>query len=376
MAGDKDYDAILREHLLEEMERRKRQGDPEYTASKAASNRAAAEARSDNALASSLMKSAAQIGSYRGKVADTSAVDDMSKSLDGANTDFMKGMEQEEQGRDARYGMDTKVYQYLSEKKRQGEQDEATAKHRGKVIGETTRLNDAKIAELERRGRGDGSGGAPTASWSVASVPGADGSPIMINSKTGDTKPVPGASAKTKPATGDQFKAAGFARRLEQSEAVFADLDTMGYDRTSMTGAAFNAVVPKAFESGGYKTNEQAERNFINAVLRRESGAAISPTEFANAEQQYFSRPGDPPNLKAQKKANRQQVLETLRAESGEAYAQVPAIEAVATRKSEGTALAAPAPASPDEDAAALQWAQDNPNDPRAAAILKANEKK
>jgi hypothetical protein len=29
---------------------------------------------------------------------------------------------------------------------------------------------------------------------------------------------------------------------------------------------------------------EQAERNFINAVLRKESGAAIAPSEFMSAQ--------------------------------------------------------------------------------------------
>ncbi len=41
------------------------------------------------------------------------------------------------------------------------------------------------------------------------------------------------------------------------------------------------------------KLLEQAERNFVNAVLRRESGAAISPEEFVSAEKQYFAQRGD-----------------------------------------------------------------------------------
>jgi len=36
---------------------------------------------------------------------------------------------------------------------------------------------------------------------------------------------------------------------------------------------------------------EQAKKNFVNAVLRLESGAVISPSEFTNADKQYFPQP-------------------------------------------------------------------------------------
>ena len=36
---------------------------------------------------------------------------------------------------------------------------------------------------------------------------------------------------------------------------------------------------------------EQAERNFINAILRQESGAAIADSEFNNARKQYMPQP-------------------------------------------------------------------------------------
>jgi hypothetical protein len=46
---------------------------------------------------------------------------------------------------------------------------------------------------------------------------------------------------------------------------------------------------------------EQAQRNFINAVLRRESGAVIGSEEFDNARKQYFPQPGDEQGTIAQK---------------------------------------------------------------------------
>jgi hypothetical protein len=54
---------------------------------------------------------------------------------------------------------------------------------------------------------------------------------------------------------------------------------------------------------------EQAKRDFVNAVLRRESGAAISMGEFKNADRQYFPQVGDSPAVIAQKAAARERVI-------------------------------------------------------------------
>jgi hypothetical protein len=68
---------------------------------------------------------------------------------------------------------------------------------------------------------------------------------------------------------------------------------------------------------------EQAKRNFVNAVLRRESGAAIAPTEFENAEAQYFPTWGDKPTTIAQKKANRDLVIKNILREGGQDVSDV-----------------------------------------------------
>jgi hypothetical protein len=74
------------------------------------------------------------------------------------------------------------------------------------------------------------------------------------------------------------------------------------------------------FQSNEVQKYMQSARNFINAVLRRESGAVISPEEFANAKQQYLPIPGDTAEAAAQKKANRDLVFQSLRDEAGPAY--------------------------------------------------------
>src|SRR5690606_34273895 len=85
--------------------------------------------------------------------------------------------------------------------------------------------------------------------------------------------------------------------------------------------------VPNAIRSGESLSQEQAERNFVNAVLRKESGAAIAPSEFESAERQYFPRVGDTPEVLEQKKANRLQALEGFKVEAGRHYDAVPLVE-------------------------------------------------
>lgn len=62
---------------------------------------------------------------------------------------------------------------------------------------------------------------------------------------------------------------------------------------------------------------EQAQRNFINAVLRRESGAQISDSEFANARLQYFPVIGDTPEVIEQKRRTREDAINSMMIESG-----------------------------------------------------------
>jgi hypothetical protein len=116
-----------------------------------------------------------------------------------------------------------------------------------------------------------------------------------------------------------QFTASGYAGRMEQAESTFQTLES---DVAGMNLLSFEAQqrVPAALQSATMQSYMQAARNFINAVLRRESGAVISPSEFAEARQQYLPQPGDTPETLAQKSNNRQYVFSTMKRASGPAY--------------------------------------------------------
>lgn len=115
--------------------------------------------------------------------------------------------------------------------------------------------------------------------------------------------------------TQQQFIAATFANRVVQSEQVFQNIRAAGFDPTTVR-ARIQRRLPEALKSEFTKLQEQAERNFVNAILRRESGAAIAASEFESAENQYFPRVGDSLKVLEQKRQNRQIVLQGLQAEA------------------------------------------------------------
>lgn len=135
-----------------------------------------------------------------------------------------------------------------------------------------------------------------------------------------------------------QGKAAGFTDRMLQSEAVLRGsypnngaegppraLDVVGADNTQysiskLPDALGGEYAKTKLHSEDYKKYEQAKRDFVNAQLRRESGAAISQSEFDSANKQYFPMPNDPPEVMEQKRANRRAAIEALGREGGPSY--------------------------------------------------------
>lgn len=123
----------------------------------------------------------------------------------------------------------------------------------------------------------------------------------------------------TKPATQAQYTAAGFASRVVQAKDII-DKNQAELIKLSASEQAIQRNLPNFLKSPLMQVQEQAERNFVNSVLRRESGAAISPEEFRSAEKQYFPRPGDSAEVLIQKKQNRDLTANNLINEGGSAY--------------------------------------------------------
>jgi hypothetical protein len=122
-----------------------------------------------------------------------------------------------------------------------------------------------------------------------------------------------------KPPTAGQETTALYASRIKQANDVFGSMEKY-LNNMPVIGTAINKAVPNFMKGEDFQAYEQAQKNFLNAVLRRESGAVISPSEFQNGKEQYFPQPGDKPQVLAQKKANRDLVMQNFVKSAGKAY--------------------------------------------------------
>lgn len=127
--------------------------------------------------------------------------------------------------------------------------------------------------------------------------------------------------------TGDQAKAATWADRMASAHGVITGLEKInqgagGYIGGSLANAPMvrDSPLGNSMMSADRQKVIQAERNFVNSILRRESGAVISQPEFENAQRQYFPQPGDGPEVIAQKRQNRMEAIEGLMREAGRGY--------------------------------------------------------
>ena len=123
--------------------------------------------------------------------------------------------------------------------------------------------------------------------------------------------------------TVDESKAGGFADRMLEANAL---LDTYGNAGLSPWSQAVtdNSYIPDVMENylvkEDFQKYSQARRNFINAQLRRESGAVISPEEFENANKQYFPMPGDSQEVLKQKAQGRKTAVDAMIRDAGPTF--------------------------------------------------------
>jgi len=118
----------------------------------------------------------------------------------------------------------------------------------------------------------------------------------------------------------EQGKAAGFSDRMLGSEQTLRGLEGINSGFGGGLAGTVSGWTPNGMKSADRQRFEQAKRDFVNAQLRRESGAAISQKEFDNADAQYFPQPGDSADVIAQKRTNRQRAVEAMAREGGPSY--------------------------------------------------------
>lgn len=121
----------------------------------------------------------------------------------------------------------------------------------------------------------------------------------------------------------DESKAGGFADRMTQSGTLIDQFGNAGlstFDQAVTNSPYVPGFIANNLVGEDFQQYDQARRDFINAQLRRESGAVISPEEFDNANKQYFPQPGDKPEVLEQKRKNRETVIGAMIRDAGPTY--------------------------------------------------------
>jgi hypothetical protein len=210
-----------------------------------------------------------------------------------------------------------------------------------------------------------------------------DDGTFLVDTRTGQARPVMGQGGQPltgggKPLTEAQGNSVAFGARAIEANRIATDLEKQGVRNTGAIRTAVGGVagmtpfIGEQLEQGVRSTfnvlpsvaggpsaeqqqTEQARRNFVSAVLRKESGAAIGVDEYKNEERKYFPQAGDTDKVIKQKQEARKLAIEALKAQAGPSG--VRQINQIVN-----------AQLSP-QDQEALSWANSNPNDPRSAQI-------
>ena len=128
--------------------------------------------------------------------------------------------------------------------------------------------------------------------------------------------------AGAKPPTDTQSVSGIYVSRMEDANAI---IDRMEKYAQSANAVGFQAQtsapnVANPLRSGEFQSFDQARKNFLNAVLRKESGAVISPSEIEEGNRQYFPLPGDSDEVLLQKRQNRATATAGMKVAAGKAY--------------------------------------------------------
>jgi len=122
--------------------------------------------------------------------------------------------------------------------------------------------------------------------------------------------------------TADQIKLGLYANQMEAADR---DLNNLKFDKgwkpTDATAGFWSPA--EGLKSDDRKRFEKSRNEFVSALNRYESGAAISPTEKQDAFNIYFPQPGDPPDVILSKAAARARKIADFKASSGKASAKM-----------------------------------------------------
>jgi hypothetical protein len=120
--------------------------------------------------------------------------------------------------------------------------------------------------------------------------------------------------AVKKPLTESQAKDYMFSGRMMATESTLAKLEAAGFAPESIANNVGMNWLPEFGKTNAQKRYIAARANWVAALLRRESGAAIAESEYEGGFTQYFPLINDSPTVIADKRNLRRQVQRDMRA--------------------------------------------------------------
>jgi len=128
------------------------------------------------------------------------------------------------------------------------------------------------------------------------------------------------------PATEAQGMAIGYGSRMQNADRITTMLEATAPQVQSAIsrGAAQIPYIGNFLAPAKVQQYNQAKRDFALAVLRRESGAAISAEEYDTVDKTYFSQPGDSAEVLKQKQATRRAAIQAIQIQAGRQLPEVP----------------------------------------------------
>jgi hypothetical protein len=144
-------------------------------------------------------------------------------------------------------------------------------------------------------------------------------------------------AAQTAPAAGTPFigkgtaltesqgNAAAYGMRMKEADAILEQMAKKGtlrganIEAVPFVGEGLGKILPSVL--GGTSESQQqvnqAKANFVTAVLRKESGASISDSEFQREDKKYFPQVGDDAKTIKQKADARKLAIKAMEIQAG-----------------------------------------------------------
>lgn len=152
-----------------------------------------------------------------------------------------------------------------------------------------------------------------------------DQTAMPLVAQGGERMPGMPVAGKEKPMTETQSNATAYGMRMKEANAILEDLSKKGVlkgaviEATPLIGGTLGQVLPSVLggTSAAQQQVNQAKSNFITAVLRKESGAVISDSEFDREDKKYFPQINDSPAVIKQKENARKLAIKAIEVQAG-----------------------------------------------------------